>query len=181
MRIRHVLLLLSLPLLSPAAFSQVEYHVQTGLFTGTNEVALLSVDDAVDVYTGTRYVVGVETLFGSGQVAPLAGLLFQPGRYRSPTAEDFAFHRLYAPLGVAYRLLSPQFDLNFVPSVAAVPAISFGDGAEGEGLSWNGRVGAALLLDWFTLGAYYWRSFGDGFGSKEHSGGRALLTAGVRF
>ena len=164
----------------PAA-AQIEWHPYVGLFTGDRSVERGSGNDATVVFEGQRLALGLETQFGSGQLTPFGGVLYRPGAYRTDGDAGFDFHRLHVPLGLGYRLLSPQFDINVFPSVAVVPGLSFGDAAEGEGVSWSGRVGAGLYLDWFTLGLYYWRDFGDPLGGELPAGGRTLLTAGARF
>ena len=181
MQANFILSLLVLLLTAGPAAAQIEWHPYAALFTGDRSVERGGGADAVVVYEGQRTALGLETQFGGGQLTPLAGVLYRPGSYRTGTDAGFDFHRLHLPLGLGYRLLSPQFDINIFPSVAVVPGLPFGDAVEGDGLSWSGRFGAGLYLDWFTLSAYYWHDFTDALDGEVPGGGRALLTLGARF
>ena len=181
MQATFILFLLGFFLTAGPVAAQVEWHPYAGLFTGGRSVERVAGNDAVVVYEGQRTAVGLEAQFGAGQLTPFGGLLYRPGAYRTGTDAGFDYHRLHLPLGVGYRLLSPQFDINLFPSVAVVPGLAIGDAAEGESLSWSGRFGAGLYLDWFTLSAYYWHDFTDALGGELPAGGRALLTLGARF
>ncbi|PPK88541.1 hypothetical protein CLV84_1509 [Neolewinella xylanilytica] len=182
MQSRYYLLLLAAWLLNAPAAAQLEYHPYFGLFSGDAQISLIGDDDGVDVFDGQRYAVGLDVLVGAGQLAPSVGLLFRPGRYESPTAEPFSRHRLQLPLGLAYRVLPPAFDINLVPSVAIIPGLALGDGVgEDRSVDWSGRIGIRLCIDWFTCGAHYFRTFTDPFPGGEHEAGRVLYTVGARF
>ena len=182
MRPSSVLLLLSLLATAATGRAQIEYNPYVGLFSGDNRIELVGPTDGVDVFEGQRYAVGADFLFGAGQLAPSAGILFRPGRYESTTAESFTRHRLQLPLGLAYRVIAPDWDINLVPSVAVVPGLILGDGVgEENGVHWSGRAGVRLYLDWATLGVHYFRGFGDPLPRGEHEEGRMLYTIGLRF
>ncbi|WP_116107455.1 hypothetical protein [Lewinella sp. IMCC34191] len=166
---------------APAA-GQLELNPYVGLFSGENQLTLIGATDGLDIYDAQRYAVGLDVLFGAGQLAPTAGLLYRPGKYESRTAEDFTQHRLHVPLGLAYRVIAPDFDINLVPALAVVPGFRFGDGpANDQSISWSGRAGIRVYLDWFTLGVHYFRTFTDSFSTGEHREGRVLYTVGARF
>ncbi|MGB3801627.1 MAG: hypothetical protein WA952_17555 [Lewinella sp.] len=169
-------------LLATRLVGQLEVNPYVGLFSGDNQLTLIGPTDGVDVYDAQRFAVGLDVLFGAGQLAPSAGVLFRPGRYESSTAETFSQHRLQVPLGLAYRVIAPDWDINLVPSLAVVPGFTFGDGPEGnDPISWSGRGGVRLYLDWFTVGVHYFRTFTDTFAVGEHQEGRVLYTVGARF
>ncbi len=182
MFLRLFILLVYLYAGSASCLAQIEVNPYLGIFSGGNELRLFNDNDGLDVYEGQQYAIGLDALFGAGHLAPTAGLLFRPGQFESETAESFTLHRLHLPLGLAYRVLAPDFDINLVPSAAIVPGLVFGEGGDLEHtLDWTARAGVRLYLDWFTLGAYYFKSFTDHYPSGEHEEGRMLYTLGVRF
>ncbi|WP_116125096.1 hypothetical protein [Lewinella sp. IMCC34183] len=165
--------------------AQIEYNPYGGLLTGTERLTFVSPVDAVEVYESSDWVGGVDLLFGSGQWAPLAGVLYRAGSYDGPAGDGLAYHRLYVPLGVAYRLLTPDFDINLVPHVAIAPGLVLGDDTNlstDPDLHWNGRAGVRLYLDFVSLGVDYLRAFTthfpDGSGEKP---GRLVLSLGLRW
>ena len=182
MRTSTLLPFLFLLTVAAAGRAQVEYNPYVGLFSGDNRIELLGPTDGVDVYEGPRYAFGADFLFGAGQLAPSAGILFRPGRYESTTAASFTRHRLHLPLGLAYRVIAPDWDINLVPSLAVVPGLILGDGVgEERRLDWGARAGIRLYLDWATVGVHYFRGFGDPLPEGEHEEGRMLYTIGLRF
>ena len=182
MRTLPLLLLLSLLAASAIGRAQIEFNPYVGLFSGGNRIELVGPTDGVDVYDGPQYAVGADFLFGAGQLAPSAGVLFRPGRYESPTAESFTRHRLHLPLGLAYRVIAPDWDINLVPSLAVVPGLILGDGVgEERAVDWSARAGIRLYLDWASLGVHYFRGLGDPLPRGEHEEGRMLYTIGLRF
>ena len=171
-----------LSLVAAAGRAQIEYNPYVGLFAGENRIELLGPTDGLDVYEGPQYAVGADFLFGAGQLAPSAGVLFRPGRYESTTAESFTRHRLQLPLGLAYRVIAPDWDINLVPSLTVVPGLILGDGVGSERtLNWSARAGIRLYLDWVSLGVHYFRGLGDPLPRGEHEEGRMLYTVGLRF
>lgn len=181
MQANFILSLLFLFLVAGPAAAQIEWHPYAGLFTGDRSVRRVTGNDAVVVYEGQRTALGLEAQFGAGQLTPFGGLLYRPGAYRTGSDAGFDFHRLHLPVGLGYRLLSPQFDINLFPSAAVVPGLPFGDATEGERVGWSGRFGLGLYLDWFTLSAYYWHDFTEPLGGELPAGTRTLLTVGARF
>ncbi len=167
------------------ALAQLQVNPYVGLATGNQSVALATPTDGLENYAGDRLLVGVDVLAGAGQWAPLAGLVYRPTTYESDAGEVFNYGHIYLPLGIAYRLLAADFDINVLLHGALAPGISFGDGmASGtcidHGLNWLGRGGVTLYLGTVTLGGQFVHSFGED-GLIGSRGGTFVLTLGGRF
>ena len=172
-------------LFGPALSAQIEYNPYAGILTGKERLRFTGPTDDVTVYESSDWVVGADLLFGSGQLAPLAGVFYRSGSYTAPGGEGLAYHRLHLPLGVAYRLLAPDFDINLVPSLAVAPGVVLGDDtnlSNDPDIDWSGRAGAVLYLDFVTVGVDYLRSFTTHFADADgEKRGRWLLTLGIRW
>ena len=165
--------------------AQVEWNPYVGLLTGDREVYNTSALDVVNVYTGDRLLLGADALIGSGQLAPLVGLSYQPNSFEDALRNTFDYHHLQLPLGVAYRLIDPSWDINLLLSAAAAPRLTFGDESVREvlgddGVNWLGRGGVTLFIDFVSLGFQYQYKFRD---PEPGHGPRAAtaITLGARF
>lgn len=171
---------------APRLTAQVEFNPYGGILTGRESLRFVGPTDAVTEYGGRDWIVGTDLLFGAGQLAPLAGLLYRSGSLDGPGGESFAYDRLYLPIGVGYKLLSPDFDINLVPTLAVAPGLVVNDGtsfADDRSLTWNGRAGARLFLDFVSLGVDYLHDFSaprfpEAEGERR---GRWLLSVGLRW
>ena len=167
--------------------AQVELNPYVGLITGDRRVELIQPTDDVFVYEGNRLQLGVDALFGAGQLAPLAGLSYRMSSYESEqAAASFDYGRLRLPLGLAYRVLAADFDINLVFSAAIAPGLALGDDRTETVLlvdnrvDWRGRGAATFYLGTVTLGLQYGRTL---FGSADALGptGDFVVTLGARF
>ena len=166
--------------------AQVELNPYVGLITGDRRVELLQPTDGVFVYEGNRLQVGVDALFGAGQLAPLAGLSYRMSSYESEQAASFDYGRLRLPLGLAYRVLAADFDINLVLSAAVAPGLALGDERTETVLlvenkvDWRGRGTATFYLGAVTLGLQYGQTL---FGSADALGqtNDFVVTLGARF
>ncbi len=124
-------------------------------------------------------------LVGAGQLAPLAGLVYRPNSYESGAGEVFNYGQISLPLGLAYRILTADLDINLVLHAAVVPGFAFGDDTVAgntidHGLDWRGRGGVTLYLGTLTLGGQYLHGFAED-GLPGGRSGTFVLTLGGRF
>ena len=166
--------------------AQVELNPYVGLITGDRSVDLVQPTDDVFTYTGDRWHLGVDALFGAGQLAPLVGLSYRMSSYESEQAASFDSGRLRLPVGVAYRLLAADFDINLVLSAAVAPGLALGDERTetvilfDNDIDWRGRAAATFYLGSITLGLQY----GQTLSAPTHTFGPDndfTLTLGTRF
>lgn len=172
-------------LFSASLDAQLEIYPYVGIMNEANAFVDQSPSDAATVYGNDRkYAAGADVLFGSRQLAPLAGILWMHRRY-SAGPDSFADNRLMFPLGLAYRLRHPSTSLNVVITAAGVPAFSLSDddtpiSEARKGIGWGGRGGIVLTFDFITAGFYYYRNFGD-TPIDESQRGSLIFTLGGRF
>ena len=166
--------------------AQVELNPYVGLITGDRTVDLVQPTDGVFTYEGNRWQLGVDALFGAGQWAPLAGLSYRMSGYESGQAASFDYGRLRLPLGVAYRVLAADFDINLVLSAAVAPGLALGDDRTetvilvDNKVDWRGRSAATFYLGTVTLGLQYGQTL---FGSADALGqtNDFIVALGARF
>lgn len=165
--------------------AQVEWHPYAGLVTGDRAVTLTEPDDALTTYTGDRLLVGADLLFGGRSLAPLVGVAYQPNTYVTRDGDrSFAYHHLQLPLGVAYRLLPADLDLNLLLTAAIAPGLRLGDKdtetvlLDDKAIAWMGRGGIVLCIYSATLGVQYRHQLNTGLPQRS---GAWALTAGLRF
>ncbi len=166
--------------------AQVELNPYVGLITGDRTIDLVQPTDDIFTYEGDRWQLGIDALFGAGQLAPLVGLSYRMSSYESKQAASFDYGRLRLPLGLAYRVLAADFDINLVLSVAIAPGLALGDDRTEtvilfeNNIDWRGRAAATFYLGSVTLGLQY----GQNVSSPENSfgpNGDFTLTLGARF
>ncbi len=183
--VRYLIVLLALGIFTTPASAQLELNPYFGLATGDQAVTLPSANDAPVSYAGDRFLLGVDVLVGAGQLAPLAGLVYRPNSYENEAGDVFNYGHISLPLGLAYRMLAADFDVNLVLHAAIVPGLAFGDDAVAgsaidHGLDWRGRGGVTLYLGTLTLGGQYRYAFGQDRLPQGRSG-TFVLTLGGRF
>ncbi|THH40457.1 hypothetical protein [Neolewinella litorea] len=158
---------------------QVEVNPYVGFVPGKDRLSTTGGD-----LKGSRYLLGIDALLGAGQLAPLGGLFYVQQRYEGGASGDFSYGRVHLPLGVAYRLLAPDFDLNLVPSLALAPGLTLGSDAAPDfmrELDWSLRAGARLYLDTVTVGVHYLLSLTDHYPEGKEDPAGVVLTLGARF
>jgi hypothetical protein len=177
-------LLLSLMALSPRLLAQIEFHPYLGL--SVQDVELRTTDAAGTNFSlpTDQYLGGLEAHLGRRLLTPLFGLSY---RYLSadtdalPEGGRLDYHVVSLPLGMAYRLLPADLDINLVPQLALLPTYSFLRGESGQtdyGLGWSLRAATSVYLDWATLGLQYrYRLSDDG---PQDRRGILLFTLGIR-
>ena len=184
---KHFLLTSLLAILTAATgCAQIEFNPYVGLITGDRTVDVVQPNDEVFSYKGDRLQLGIDALFGAGQLAPLVGLSYRTNSYDSEQAASINYARLRLPLGLAYRVLAADFDINLVLSAAIAPGLALGDERtetvvlRENSIDWLGRGGATLYLGSITLGLQY----GVVLSANDHPLGRDndfALTLGARF
>ncbi|CAH0999308.1 hypothetical protein LEM8419_00606 [Neolewinella maritima] len=178
--------ILFLLLCSFSSYGQVEINPYLGVLTGDRQIDLVQPADDVFTYTGDRLLLGADVLFGAGNLAPLVGLSYQFSRYETEQAPAFDYGHLRLPLGLAYRLLPADLDLNVVLTVAVAPGLSLGDDRtetvtfDQSTIDWAGRGAVTLYLDLFTVGIQCMRGF-SASGTTQELATYLGLTAGARF
>ncbi|NJB86509.1 hypothetical protein GGR26_002277 [Lewinella marina] len=178
---RYPLFFLALLSLSPLA-AQVEVNPYIGYLLGEDRLTV-GEGGSVREFTGTRYAVGVDALLGARQLAPSGGLLYVHRKFSGDGGTDFSYGSVHLPLGLAYRVLPPDFDLNLVANLAVAPGWVAGGGTapgfEGN-LDWSLRGGVRLYLDYVTLGVHYFGSFTDHYPPDREVVPQWMLTLGIR-
>lgn len=184
MSFRWIPILFLLLALRPAA-AQIELNPYLGFSPGDDRLSLpATADNPAESFEGHRYFLGADALFGANQLAPLAGAVYVHQRYSGSGGTDFSYGRIQIPLGLAYRLLAPDFDINLVPSLAVVPGLNLGTSAAPafqRDLDVSLRAAVRLYLDDWTLGTQYWWNFTDHYPAGAETPAGWVLTAGMRF
>ena len=178
-------LFLTMLLTASTLWGQLEFTPYLGVVLGDRAVLITEPLDELTAYTGDRLLLGADVLFGGGALAPLVGVAFQPNSYVSADGtRDFRYHHLQLPLGLAYRLLPADLDLNLLLTAALGPGLRLGDESTGTvllddaGVAWMGRGGILLYIYSATVGVQYRHQLNTGLPQRS---GQWAVTAGLRF
>ena len=183
--LRYLVFLFVWVVYTAPASAQLEFNPYLGLATGKESIQLTAPNDAVNTYHADRFMLGLDVLIGARKLAPLVGIQYHPSTYESGTAAGFRYDRITLPVGLAYRVLEADFDINIVFHAAVAPGLTWGDGeAAGmeidQGFNWSARGGATLYLGTVTLGAQFVRHLpADGY--RRLRAGTFMVTLGARF
>jgi hypothetical protein len=165
-------LLLALFVACPGWLSaQVESHPYLGVSSTGRALQTVGPADAPLSLDTDQYLLGLDLHFGRRSLTPLAGLGYRLLTAEPGPDESLNYHVLSLPLGLAYRLLPADLDLNLVPHLALLPTYTwetFDRGSAGYGLDVGLRTGVSAYLHWATLGVQYrYRFTGEGPESRR--------------
>lgn len=135
---------------------------------------------------GNGFLLGVDALAGSRNLAPLAAVYFQRVDFLGVNQQSIKFSRLLLPIGLAYRLRPANTSFNLIPSTAIVPVISMGNKDllpeyEVNSFQFQARFGLVLTLDMITFGTHYWPSFGGFWKNSSAKPNFFSFSLGIRF